>query len=183
MKVRLDLHTHILEATRFQPPSPQVAREVIARARAADIDGIAVTEHRNKEYGFAFKELVEQEFPGQLLVIPGWEIEVSFGPAKNDEYQVAELFLDGGRVFRCYCHPGYPSPEIVIDGVQAIEVDNLGHNWHINKERVKALAEEHGLLLLKVSDAHRLEDLGRNYTEVDLDDLYARAIPLNGAHP
>ena len=177
--MRLDLHTHILEATSFEPPSLQVAREVIVRAKAAGIDGIAITEHRNKHYGLALKKLIDDEFPGELLVIPGWEIEVSFGPNRDDEYQVVELFLDNGRVFRSYCHPGYPSSEIVINRVQGIEIDNLGHNWHIKKERVRDLAQQHGLLLLEVSDAHRLEDVGRNYTDVDLADLYARAIPMN----
>ncbi len=32
-------------------------------------------------------------------------------------------------------------------------------------------------LLMEVSDAHNLENIGLRYTEVELDDLYARAVP------
>ncbi len=179
--MKLDLHTHIWEATGFVPPTPEVAQRVVQQVKGMGIDGIAVTDHRNKEYGFAFKKLVDERFPGQIMVIPGWEIEVRFGPGPNDEYQVVELFLPNGGVFRSYCHPGYPSPQIVIDDVQAIEVDNLVHNWHIDKEKVREVAQQHDLMLLKVSDAHRIEDVGRSFTEVDLKELYDRARPLGGA--
>ncbi|MBI4233853.1 MAG: PHP domain-containing protein [Chloroflexi bacterium] len=177
VKVKLDLHTHVWEAFGFGPPTPEMARQVIAQVKRMGIDGIAVTDHRNKEFAFAFAELVDREFPGQILVIPGWEIEVRVGPGRNDEYQVAELFLPGERVFRCYCHPGHPLRQIVVNGVHAIEVSNLGHNWHINREEVLEVARRHNLLLFSVSDAHRLEDIGKAYTEVDMEELLARGQP------
>jgi peroxiredoxin len=31
-------------------------------------------------------------------------------------------------------------------------------------------------MLMEVSDAHNLENIGLRYTEVDLDGLYARAV-------
>ncbi len=179
--MKLDLHTHIWEATGFAPLTSEVAQRVIQQIKDMGIDGIAITDHRNKDYGFAFKELVDSEFPGQIVVIPGWEIEVRFGPERNDEYQVVELFLPDGGTFRSYCHPGYPSLQIVVDNVQAIEIDNLQHNWHIDKKKVEEVAQEHDLMLLKVSDAHRIEDVGRNFTEVDLKELYDRARPAGGA--
>ena len=95
---------------------------------------------------------------------------------------MAELFLppmDGmeGGVFRTYCHPGYYSPEIIIEqDIHAIEIDNYIHNWHIRKQQVKEKAETHGLLVTEVSDAHNLENIGLRYTEVDLKELYARAV-------
>ena len=98
------------------------------------------------------------------------------------EYQVAELFLppmDGREagVFRTYCHPGYYSPEIIIErDVHAIEIDNYIHNWHIRKPLVKEKADSHGLLLMEVSDAHNLENIGLRYTELDLQQLYDRAV-------
>ena len=176
MKLKLDLHTHVWEAFNFVPPTVEIAEKVVSRIRSRGIDGIAITDHRNKEWSFEFRDLVEKHFPGETLIIPGWEIEIR--PEENPfaEYQVAELFLPGGGVFRSYCHPGYYSPEIVIEeNVHAIEIDNYIHNWHIRKAQVEEIAQANGLLLLEVSDAHNLENIGLRYTEVELDELHFRA--------
>ena len=179
MKLKLDLHTHVWEAFNFAPPSVAIAEKVVAQIKSMGIDGIGITDHHNKEWGMEFRELVEKHFPGQVHILPGWEIEIR--PAANPfaEYQVAELFLPGGGgVFRTYCHPGYYSPEILIEpDIHAIEIDNYIHNWHIRKDQVAEIASEHDLMLMEVSDAHNLENIGLRYTEVELDDLYARAVP------
>ena len=182
MKLKLDLHTHVWEAFNFKPPSLEIAEKVVLQIKAAGIDGIGITDHHNKDWSFEFRELVERHFPGEVMIIPGWEIEVR--PEQNPfaEYQVAELFLPpmGGReggVFRTYCHPGYYSPEIIIEqDVHAIEIDNYIHNWHIRKSLVKEKADTHGLLLTEVSDAHNLENIGLRYTELELRQLYERAV-------
>lgn len=176
MKVKLDLHTHLWEAFNFQPPDQGMAEKVVGRIKAQGIDGIAITDHRNKDWSFEFRDLVERSYPGEVIIIPGWEIEVR--PPQNPfaEYQVAELFLPGGGTFRSYCHPGYYSPEIIIeDGIHAIEIDNYIHNWHIRKQQVTEVAETHDLLVLEVSDAHNLENIGLRYTELELEELYRRA--------
>lgn len=179
MKLKLDLHTHIWEAFNFVPPSVEIAAQVVEQIRQQGIDGIAITDHRHQDWAFELQELVERHFPGEAVILPGWEIEIR--PESNPfaEYQVAEIFLPNGGVFRSYCHPGYYSPEIIIEPeVHAIEIDNYIHNWHIRKTQVSGVAEEHGLLLLEVSDAHNLENVGLRYTEVDLDELQARALPV-----
>ena len=176
MKVKLDLHTHIWEAFNFQPPSLDIAEKVLGQIKAKHIDGIAITDHHNKDWAFEFRDLVYRHFPGEAIIIPGWEIEVR--PPENpfDEYQVSELFLDDGGVFRIYCHPGYYSPRILIDdSIHAIEIDNYIHNWHIRKPQVAKIADEHGLMLVEVSDAHNLENIGLRYTEVEIEELYRRA--------
>ena len=180
MKVKLDLHTHIWEAFNFQPPSLDIAEKVLAQIKAQDIDGIAITDHHNRDWAFEFRDLVAANFPGQAIIIPGWEIEIR--PPQNpfDEYQVSELFLDNGGVFRIYCHPGYYSPNIIIeDNIHAIEIDNYIHNWHIRKEQVREVAQAHSLMLVEVSDAHNLENVGLRYTELELAELYERAAPVS----
>jgi hypothetical protein len=174
--VKLDLHTHIWEAFNFQPPSLSMAERVVGQIKRRGIDGIAITDHHNKEWAFEFRDLVERHYPGEVIIIPGWEIEVR--PAENPfaEYQVAELFLPGGGVFRSYCHPGYYSPSIIIErDIHAIEIDNYIHNWHIRKAQVSEVARSYGLLLLEVSDAHSIDDVGLRYTELELEELYRRA--------
>ena len=98
MKVKLDLHTHVWEAFNFQDPTPAMAEQVVARIKDRGIDGIAITDHNNKEWSFRFRDLVEGKYPGEVIIIPGWEIEVR--PVQNpfSEYQIAELFLPGGGV-------------------------------------------------------------------------------------
>ena len=112
------------------------------------------------------------------MIIPGWEIEVRPLESPFDEYQVAELFLPEGGMFRTYCHPGYYTPNIIIeDNIHGIEIDNYIHNWHIRKPQVEAIALTHSLLTVEVSDAHNLENIGLRYTEVELAELYRRAAP------
>ncbi len=176
MKVKLDLHTHIWEAFNFQPPSLSIAEKVLAQIKDMKIDGIAITDHHNKEWSYEFKELVERHFPGEAIIIPGWEIEIRPPSNPFDEYQVSELFLDDGGVFRIYCHPGYYTPNILIEeNIHAIEIDNYIHNWHIRKPQVRKIAEDHDLMLVEVSDAHNLENIGLRYTAVEMGELYRRA--------
>ena len=180
MILRLDLHTHIWEASGFQPPNLAWAEQVVQQAKARGIDGIAITEHRNREPSFAYKRLIDQHFHGQLLVFPGWEIEVHPAQDYFASYDMGEFLLPNGLVFRNYCHPGHPSKSIEIEDVQSIEVDNLLHNWHIDTPKVHAVAKKHGLLMTHVSDAHRLEDLGKNFVEIELKDLLDRAKRRDG---
>ena len=176
MKVKLDLHTHIWEAFNFRDPTEDMAHQVVDQIKSSGIDGIAITDHHNKDWSFEFRDLVERLFPGQVIIIPGWEIEVRPEANPFAEYQVAELFLPGGGVFRTYCHPGFYSPEIVIEeNVHAIEIDNYIHNWHIRKSLVAQIAKDNDLMLVEVSDAHNLENVGLRYTEVDMEELHRRA--------
>ena len=179
MTVKLDLHTHVWEAFNFQRPSLEIAEKVVAQIKAQGIDGIAITDHHNKDWSFEFRDLVEQHFPGEVIIIPGWEIEVRPPQSPFDEYQVAELFLPNGSVFRTYCHPGYYSPNILIEaGVHGIEIDNYIHNWHIRKPQVQDIADANGLLTFEVSDAHNLENIGLRFTELEMEDLYRLATPI-----
>ncbi len=174
--LKLDLHTHIWESFNFQEPSVSIAEKVVHEIKKKGIDGIAITDHHNYEWAFQFRELVEELYPGEIIIIPGWEIEVRPVSSPFDEYQVTELFLSDDTIFRIYCHPGYYTPNILIeDNIHAIEIDNYIHNWHIRKPQVERIAEEHSLLTVSVSDAHNLENIGLRYTEIDLQDLYTRA--------
>tara|TARA_B100000029_G_scaffold148346_1_gene143621 strand:+ start:8087 stop:8632 length:546 start_codon:yes stop_codon:yes gene_type:complete len=176
VQLKLDLHTHIWEAFNFQPVSLQIVEQVIAEVKSKGIDGIAITDHHNKDWAFQFCKIAEEHFPGQIIVIPGWEIEVRPPDSPFDEYQVTELFLDSGDIFRIYCHPGYYSPNIIIEeNIHAIEIDNYIHNWHIRKQQVQKVADEYNLMTVQVSDAHNIENVGLRYTELNLDELYRRA--------
>jgi hypothetical protein len=176
MKVKLDLHTHVWEASGFAMPTVQHVEHVLSIIRARGLDGIAITDHHHREFADEFKAIVDRHFPGQAIILPGREIEIRPEHDYFNEIQVCEIFLDDGSVFTSYCHPGHPGPRVVVlDGMGGIEVENAIHRWHIRKDDVKRAAREHDLLELAVSDAHRLEDIGRHFVEIDLEELYRRA--------
>jgi PHP family Zn ribbon phosphoesterase len=168
MKLKLDLHTHCCEATCYKAATVEIVGRIVAQIKAKGLDGIGVTEHWDKDYGFKVKEIVEQSFNNEVLIIPGREVEI------QGRHEV-ELYLPNGSTFRFLAHPGFPMNSYIVEDVQGIEIENFMHSWHVDKERVKALAEEHGLILLRNSDAHSIEHIGQNYNEISLEELYARA--------
>ena len=180
MTVRLDIHTHVGEMFGFQPPTPEIAEAVIAQIRAAGLDGIAITDHWRLDWGMELYRVVERHFSGQAIIIPGQEIDVRPASSPFDEYHCTELYLPGGRLFRTYCHPGYYTPNIVIeDNIHGIEVANSHHNWHIRRPQVERVAEAHGLLTFSVSDANALGEIGAGSTAVDWDEMMRRAMALD----
>lgn len=168
MKLKLDLHTHCYEATGYRHPTLDIVKQIVDQVKWRGLDGIAITEHWDKDYGFKVKEVVEQSFGNEVLIIPGREIDIK-------GRQEVELYLPNGSTFRFLAHPGYPSPttSYVIEDVHGIEIENGLH--FIDKKRVRGLAEKYDLLLLKNSDAHFVAHIGQYYNELSLEELYARA--------
>jgi len=171
-KLKLDLHTHLLEATRFTTPTLDIVRDILERVKLRGLDGIAITEHSNKSYGYQVKDIVEHHFDNHVLIIPGREIMVGRWE------EVVELFLPDDMVFRFWAHPRELDAINDLGDLQGIEIQNGMHNWHLHSERVRHFAEEHGLLMLSNSDAHYLNDIGQFYNEITLEELCRRAMPL-----
>ncbi len=170
--MKLDLHTHCFEATCVYKPTPESVEKIVAAARARGLDGIGITEHYNKAYGYRVRDIVEQHFPGQMLIIPGQEID-------KGRLHVVELYLPGGRTFRFVAHPGYPRTDdftVDIDGsLHGIEVRNPTHDDVMDQQAIRDAAVKHNLLLLSNSDAHFLSDIGKYHNEITLEELCARA--------
>lgn len=176
MKLKIDLHTHVNEAFRFAPVTLELVERLVAIIKERGLDGIAVTEHHDKRYGFKIKEMVERHFGGQVMIIPGWEVNHRL------EHKV-ELFLPDNRVFSFMSHPGYGGWGWAdhLDGVQGLEISNGEHGWHMDeatKEKIRLVANQKELLLFCNSDAHSPDRIGYFYNEIDLDELTARARPL-----
>ena len=167
-KLKLDLHTHCYEATNYTPPTPEIVQRIITRIKARGLDGIAITEHSDKSYGFKVMEMVERLFNNEVLILPGQEIDIQMR-------QEVEIYLPDDYAFRFLAHPGYPGGFNVVEGVQGIEIQNDLHDWHINKKRVTEVAQEKNLLLLSDSDAHDLNKIGTYFNEITLDELFARS--------
>ena len=170
--MKLDLHTHCSEATWAYTPTRDTVRKIIDAVKAKRLDGIGITEHYNKAYGFKVKEMVEQYFNGKILVIPGQEID-------KGNLHVVILYLPGDLTFRFVGHPGYPKVEdfgsLIDDTIHGIELHNPGHDDEMDEAAIRTAAKEHNLLLLQNSDAHFLSDIGKYYNEITIEELCARA--------
>lgn len=175
MKLKLDLHTHCCEATGLvSHPDIDLVREIIAAIKARGLDGIAITEHEDKEYGYRVKEIVERYLSNEVLIIPGQEKVV----AEMGWAEVVELYLPDGGTFRFLAHPCNPYPGEStpgIDSLHGIEIGNALHDRQLDKKKIMTIAEHYDLLLLQNSDAHCLSDIGSLYNEIDFEELSARA--------
>jgi len=166
--MKLDLHTHCLEATGVVHPDTRTVKQILSRAKAAGLDGIAITEHNNSDYAYKIKRIADKFFPDQVLVIPGREIRQGLN-------HVVELYLPENTVFRFIAHPGdlLKNRPDYLDDLHGVEIEN--GNQVINENVTRKFALRHKLLLLSNSDAHSLSDIGRHYTEVDIEELCRRA--------
>lgn len=179
MKLKLDLHTHCHEATFLRPLTVEIVGRIVASLKAQGLDGIAITDHEDPQYGFKVKEIADQYFPG-VLIIPGQEISVRYE-------HVVELYLPEDRCLRFWAHPRFVDGlveefiEKEVPHLQGIEVKNGG--VYVDMERVTALGLRHNLLLLENSDAHSLRDIGCLHNEVEMEELYRRSFPRNGRLP
>jgi histidinol phosphatase-like PHP family hydrolase len=172
-KLKLDLHTHLFEATRFSDVGERMVGLIIAKIKEMGLDGIAVTEHHNPDYGYKVMEMVERAFENEVMIIPGREIY-------QWPVEIVELFLPNKATFRFIAHPGYPGDFTAVEAVHGIEVENALHNWHMDKRKVRDMAAKHNLLLLGNSDAHEIRDIGGHYTEISMKELCDRAQPKTG---
>ncbi len=168
-KLKLDLHTHCFEAMGVANPAIESLRTIVGVVKAKGLDGLAITEHNDPHLGWEAKRIVDEHLKGAIIIIPGQEIEI-FGR------HIVELYLSPDLTFRFLAHPGYGNEGIEIDeDIGGIELENQVHNFRINKKWVGEMAGRYNLVLLRNSDAHRLEDIGFYYNEIDLEDLYLRS--------
>ena len=175
MKIDLHVHTaHSYDAS----GSPE---EVLAGARKAGLDGIAVTEHNSYEKTEVFVTLGAQY---NLAVFAGAEVatrsghylvfseEISrwsrYSSTINDAQQlIDEVNRCGGAVVAA--HPyrfglGFGGLAVKrLQGLAAIEVCN-GGNRNGENQKAGELAETMNLPATGGSDAHRVAEIGRCFT-------------------
>lgn len=162
MLLRIDAHTHPFEAMRTMPTVASVGR-IVAMAKRRGLNAIAVTEHEDVNYGWKAHLIAKRYYP-DILVIPG--VERAYG-----EFHVVELYFPDHGCFRILAHPHRDPAGRIPVPIHAVEVHNgargeipLGHE----------LARRYGWLPFRTSDAHRLEDIGRAYTEIELHEILVR---------
>lgn len=157
-------------------PEVDLVREIVEKVKGRGLDGIAITEHDDKEYGYRVKKIVEDRLDSQILIIPGWEITVE----ETGWAEMVELFLPDNLVFRFLPHPSYPYPgdngfKFDMNLIQGIEIGNALHDRQINKKKVEEISQRYNLVLLNNSDAHTMDDIGSYHNEITLEELSSLA--------
>ena len=176
--IRADLHIH----TEHSPDSVLPVRAMVRRCRDAGLGLIAVTDHNTIEGALRAREISE------IPVIVGQEITTSQGeltglflaepvPRGLPAAETARRIRDQGGlvsvphpfdVFRRNVIHREALAE-VIGLVDIVEGFNARNTLASANSRARRLAESHGLPVTAVSDAHTAFELGRAYTELDLD--------------
>ncbi len=176
MPLKLDLHTHCMEAICLDPrgliSDIEAAQRIVEAVNRKGLDGIAITDHHHSDFAFRIKKLVEEQLGNDVLIIPGQEYSLMSDDGWVSEHLV-ELYLPDGSTFRFIPHPDILYWPSNLKGIHGVEIENGG--CYISQDEVKEFAQRHNLLLLSNSDAHSLVDIGCHYNELELAELSHRA--------
>ncbi len=170
--LRIDLHVH----SAHSPDARDTPAQLVARARALGLDGLALTDH-NSVAGLAEAEDAARAAPG-FWVLPGVEVSTIEGhllalgvrTAPASARPLAETIdwvrAQGGEPV--LAHPfrwihGVGGAVARTARVAAIETVN-GHTGARRNERAGRLAAERGVGTTGGSDAHRSAEVGRALT-------------------
>ena len=180
MEIKHDLHIH----SRRSPDGVMTLEEIVARARAAGLDGAAVCDHD--------LALVDPpEFDGFLL-IPGIEVSTQFGhllglfltaPVETRDFfeAVDAIHTQGGLAV--LAHPFEHSrdgsrlaPAVpLLDGIEVwnSRADRKIHNANA---LARSFAQVCRLRPFGGSDAHRPQEVGNGFTVVESEALTLEAV-------
>ncbi len=184
--MKFDLHVH----TTLSPCSSLTLPQILAEARAKNLDGVCITDHETMEAQNMVQEGIQED---GLCVICGMEYATKegdflvFGPFSSlpRGLTAAELlqrvYKDGGIAVAA--HPfraKRPTQEhIIAQGLCHIVEGVNGRNQNSENQLVSLWKERYGVRRVGGSDAHTLEELGRVTTRFHypiknrLDFIYA----------
>lgn len=176
-----ELHTHSSRSYDGRDPVDRL----LERARAADLDALAVTDHDAIE---ASLEAVEMASDYGIIGIPGMEVTSEAGhvlaigvrdliPAGRSFVETVDLIHEHGGI-AVVPHPFQKSrsgvgPNVSDDELataDAIEVYNSRLLTGRGNRRAKRFARDHGLPMTAGSDAHICEMVGRAVTLIEADE-------------
>lgn len=195
MPFNFDLHTHSF----FSGDGVSSPEEIIAAARAKNLNGFAITDHNTCE-AVAYmidKGLMRED--GQpvdnFLIIPGVEVTTSDGhllcigatlpnPSKlkgRPAREICDLIHERGGL-AVPPHPydlfraGIRFSVLETLPVDAIEVFNAATTLRRYNRYAFKYAQERGLPMTAASDAHHAAAIGTAYTILNTDDLSVKGI-------
>ena len=178
--IKLDLHTHPIEALKhkytingIRDIKREVAADIVASIKASGLGGIAITERHNFNHSWvAALEIMDHFRRENLIILPGAEID--FEGQHLIRLYIPEIyrrrlsFFKGKEWFLILAHPGYYSP-IDIQQFSQIKLDAVEErSHHGNFSSAQSISLARDIPAIVASDAHRLEDIGSFYTEMEI---------------
>lgn len=177
MVLKLDLHVH----TRHSSDSRMSPEELDRACAARGLHGVAVTDHDRLRGALEFREALPH-----LLIIPGEEVRSREGeimglflqeeipPGLSAEETMREIRRQGGLV--CVPHPfDYIKLHRLTarrllelsELIDCLEAINGKPRWWWANRKALSFAYRHGFLATAGSDAHRAEEVGRGWVEME----------------
>jgi predicted metal-dependent phosphoesterase TrpH len=171
--LKVDLHTH----THYSPDSTMSPAELVARARAAGLDRLAVTDHNRMDGSFEAASIDPE------LVILAEEIDCDDGtdliglfltepvPKGLSIRETADRIRDQGGVVYLphpYAYLRWPSRRAAaaLEVTDVVEVFNARAFWPAWNRAARAAAAARGLAMAASSDGHFPHEIGAAYTEL-----------------
>jgi hypothetical protein len=178
--LKIDLHTHPVLALKEQMGikgirdiNKDVACAVVKAIKKSGLNGIAITEFHNFNHSWVTALEIMDHYRGEdLAIFPGSEVEYNgqhylqiYVP---DYFRRRIPFFKGKEWFVILAHPGFFHPLDVnqtgsID-IDAIESASLKGEFEVASH----IAGEKEISLIRSSDAHRLEEIGSYYMELEI---------------
>ena len=173
--MRVDLHMH----TRFSPDSEMSPEALVKRCVKVGLDCIAVTDHNTIEGArevkriAPFRVIVGEEVGSSDGEITGLFLEEAVPRGLSPLETVKLIKSQGGLVSIPHPYDRFRSSVITPRGIDEVlpyadivEIFNSRNSLDADNRKAVELAEERGLLVSGVSDAHTPMELGRTYVEM-----------------
>jgi predicted metal-dependent phosphoesterase TrpH len=182
--IRVELHTHVDGDP--EDPIPYTARDLIARAAALGYGALAVTLHDAafdpgphsafaREHGLRLLPGVERTLQGSHVLLINFPAAAAMAVRTLDDLAPLKAAHPSGLVVAP--HPFYPIGT-ALGGRRltayaalwdAVEVNAMYFRGLDFNRRAVAWAEARGRPMVGNADVHRLAQLGRTWSEVDVD--------------
>jgi hypothetical protein len=179
--LKIDLHTHPIEALKDQMGikgildiNKDVAAAIVKAIKSAGLDGIAITEHNNFNFGWVAGLQIMDHFQQEnLIILPGSErtfngqhfLSIYIPPYVRRRAS----FFQGKEWYLILAHPGFYQPLDMsqVNGLDydAVEAGSLLGDFVISGEisQIRKVPE------VRTSDAHVLSGIGSHFTEMETD--------------
>ena len=168
MPFLFDLHVH----SRISPCSILSLKDILAKARLLNLDGVCVTDHNSTEARHQVREgiqddglcvIIGQEYSsldGHFLIFGPQEEFEPYLPAPEISSRVNRL---GGVIIAShpYREMQKVDEKLASAGIISFAEGLNGRNSDLENALAQSWQEKHGVSLTGGSDAHCLEELGR----------------------
>jgi len=177
---KIDFHTHPIEALKDRMGikgigdiNREVAAAIVESVKSAGLNGIAITEHGNFNHSWiASLEILDHFQRERLIILPGVELDIDGQQFLQiyipDYYRHRIPFFQKKEWFLILAHPGFYNPldngKLASFNFDAVEEKSL----HGEFPPAGQISLERKIPITRGSDAHKLEDIGWAYTEVEL---------------